>query len=63
MDIVTLRKLYPTTSNAEIGRIIGESKSNVGKMAFVLGLKKDAEYLSTVNRRNGKRGLEKLYGC
>ncbi len=62
MDLVTLRRLYPNTPNAEIGRIIGESKSNVGKMASILGLKKDSRYLSDVNRRNGEKGLFVMYG-
>ena len=62
MDIVTLRRLYPTTSNAEIGKIIGISASYVGRMAFTLGLKKDPKYLSAVNRNNGRNGLLKMYG-
>ena len=62
MDLVTLRRLYPNTPNAEIGRIIGESKSNVGKIASTLGLRKDRKYLSEVNRRNGEKGRLAMYG-
>jgi transposase len=57
MDKSLLIDLYPTMSNAEIAKILNISENNVSVRAWQLGLKKDATYLSSVNRRNGRKGL------
>lgn len=44
-------------SNKRIAEILGVSKSNVAITAWRLGLKKDAGYLSEVNRRNGRKAI------
>ena len=48
-----LRAIYPTTPNAEIAQRLGISVALVAKRARFLGLRKDAKYLSGVNRSNG----------
>lgn len=44
-------------SNKWIAEILGVTANNVAQTAFRLGLKKDAAYLSEVNRRNGRKAI------
>lgn len=52
MNTATLIRLYPMMSNKRIAEILGVSVSHVGVTAHRLGLKKNAGYLSEVNRKN-----------
>lgn len=48
-----LRRVYPTTPNAEIAAMLGISRGMVAHKARFLGLKKDPAYLSATNRKCG----------
>jgi DNA-directed RNA polymerase specialized sigma24 family protein len=53
MDLAKIRELYPVMSNAEIARIVGCNVATVKYRAYQMGLRKDADCLSEINRRNG----------
>ena len=53
MDLKTIRELYPVMSNAEIARIVGCNVATVKYRAYQMGLRKNADCLSEINRRNG----------
>ena len=52
MNTAILIRLFPTTSNEELARVLGATKGAVAAKAFRLGLKKDEKYLSSINQSN-----------
>ena len=62
INTAMLNRLYPDKSNKEIAMILNVSVSNVAVTAHRLGLKKNPEYLSRVNREIGIYGLNVRYG-
>ena len=54
---LVIRCYYPFTPNKKIADALGMTASHVQVMAFRMGLKKDPEYISMINRANGKKGL------
>ena len=55
MNYGELHRLYPTLSNKEIAVRLGVSLGHVAVAAHRMGWKKDPDYLSRVNRKNGKK--------
>ena len=55
MNYGELHRLYPTLSNKEIAARLGVSPGHVAVAAHRMGWKKDPDYLSKVNRKNGKK--------
>lgn len=55
-QILFLKSCYATTSNADLSGMLGISIPMVSRQAGILGLRKDKNYLSDVNGRNGRYG-------
>ncbi|MHC5062691.1 MAG: hypothetical protein ACYTG5_01800 [Planctomycetota bacterium] len=51
-DVDTLQRLYPHRENLEIARILGRSANSVANKAHKMGLKKTADNLAEMGRRN-----------
>ncbi len=51
-DVDTLARLYPHRENLEIARILGRSAISVANKAHKMGLKKTADNLAEMGRRN-----------
>ena len=58
MNYAELHRLYPILSNEMIAARLGVTANWVGTAAHRMGWKKSPAYLSEVNRRNGKKGIE-----
>ena len=52
-----LRLLYSTMPNSELSEMLGLPAGHIQVMAFRMGLKKDPDYISMMNRANGRKGL------
>lgn len=60
-DQARLRELYPNTSNAEIGRILGRSRSAIDGAGGTFGLSKSAEYLKAHARLQKGSNIGEAY--
>ena len=49
-DVKLLRKLYRSTSTAEVAKELGRSQASVQTKASSLGLKKSKKYLKAIGR-------------
>ena len=59
-----LKKMYATTPNAELSRMLGISEQMVRVRAYQMGIRKDRKYLSETNRKCAmKRSVSKKQKC
>jgi hypothetical protein len=57
-DEFIVRRLYASTSNAQLAEIVGRSPRNVGQYARKLGLKKSAKYIARARPGQFNKGQE-----